>query len=98
MSIARNKESGTVLSGGNFDFKNTSDSGYLLELRYIDNNEAVKEVVKAVRDGCGFSCIPGHNSTSCFLPDPNAFTAENDSKLQEVFDVLDERLGALKKN
>jgi hypothetical protein len=93
--IAKKKESGTGFSGGNFDFKDSSDSGYILELKYIDSNEGVVEVVKAVRERCGFSCITGRNSTSCYLADPNANDAAKESIMQTVCDALEDNLSKI---
>ena len=96
IAAAKNKESGTVLSGGNFDFKDSTGSGYLLELQYIDNNQAVKEVVKAIRESCGFACIPGHNSTSCYLAERDASEPSKDSALQKVCEALEAHLSKIK--
>lgn len=69
LAVTKNKESAKVLSGGNFDYKDASGSGYYRELKYMDNDGAVKEVVRCIRGGCRFRCIPGRNSSSCFLND-----------------------------
>lgn len=66
ISIAGGRESARWLSGGNFDFRTNSGSGYVLQLKYPDYDEPVKEIIGIVR-GVGFACYPGKKSTTCFM-------------------------------
>lgn len=66
ISIVTGRDSAKWRSGGNFDFKTNSGSGYILHLRYTENDAPVKEAVSIIR-GMGFACYPGSKSTTCFL-------------------------------
>ncbi|MGH9992286.1 MAG: hypothetical protein ACREBU_09720 [Nitrososphaera sp.] len=96
ISIVRDKESARVLSGGNFDFKDSAGAGYFLVLKYIDNDDAVKEVLRSVREGCGFSCIAGPTSASCFLAANDPADKEKEATMRKICDVLKGRLSKLK--
>jgi hypothetical protein len=95
MSVVKSRESGKVLSGGNFDFKDTVGTGYVLELTYRENDEAVKEITKWLRE-FGFSCIAGKTSASCFLADENADQTILEKKIDLVCLKLEENLNSLK--
>jgi hypothetical protein len=71
LAIVKSQESGKMLSGGNFDFKDNIGKGYVLELKYRQNDEAVKELAKWLRE-LNFSCIVGGMSASCFMPNAEA--------------------------
>jgi hypothetical protein len=66
ISTVSGKDSAKWLSGGNFEFKTNSGSGYILQLRYPEYDEPVKEAISIIR-GSGFACHPGKKSTTCFL-------------------------------
>lgn len=66
ISIVTGRDSAKWLSGGNFDFKTNSGSGYILHLRYPENDTPLKEAVSIIRS-MGFACFPGSKSTTCFL-------------------------------
>jgi hypothetical protein len=93
MSVVKSRESGKVLSGGNFDFKDTVGTGYILKLTYRENDEAVKEITKWLRE-LNFSCIAGKTSASCFLADENADQSFVEKKIELVCIKLEENLNS----
>jgi hypothetical protein len=66
ISITTGRDSARWLSGGNFDFKTNTGSGYIVQLRYPDYDGPIKEAIAIIR-GMGFTCYPGKKSTTCFL-------------------------------
>ncbi len=66
VGIVSGHESAKWLSGGNFDFKTNTGSGYVIQLRYPDYDGPIKEAIAIIRS-LGFSCYPGKKSTTCFL-------------------------------
>jgi hypothetical protein len=91
MSIAKNKDSAKVLSGGNFDFKDSSGQGYHMTIKYTEFDEAAKLVIKTIRES-GFACLPSRNSTTCFIDQPEPTEEGRDNILQSVC----EKVGELK--
>ena len=49
MSI-KNKDSAKVLSGGNFDFNDSTGEGYHLTIKYTDYDDAAKMAIKTIRE------------------------------------------------
>jgi hypothetical protein len=96
LAVVKNKESGKVISGGNFDFKDNSGHGYYLELKYKENDDAVKEVVRCIREECKFSCITGKTSASCFSSDQSAEDGMKEQIMQKICDTLEKNLSRLK--
>jgi hypothetical protein len=86
-----------MLSGGNFDFKDSSGPGYLLKLQYKEYDEAVKEIVKSIREEFNFSCIPGKSSAYCFLPSKVADETGKTALIETLYKFIQEHLEELKK-
>jgi hypothetical protein len=83
ISIVSGTDSAKWLSGGDFDFKTNSGSGYILQLRYPDFDEPVKEAISIIR-GMGFACYPGKKSTTCFLAGKEPSEADKMNLLTEI--------------
>ncbi len=83
MSIAKNKDSAKVLSGGNFDFKDSMGEGYHPAIKYNDYDDAAKMVINTIRES-NFACLPSKNSTTCFLDKAEPSEEERDIILQEI--------------
>jgi SAM-dependent methyltransferase len=83
MSIAKNKESAKVLSGGNFDFDDSTGEGYHLTIKYTDYDDVVKTVIKTIRES-NFACLPSRTSTTCFMNRASQSDDERDSILKEL--------------
>lgn len=94
--VVKDNESGKVISGGNFDFKDNAGPGYYLELKYKENDDAVKEVVRCVREECKFSCIAGKTSASCFLNNRDAEEGMKEKVMQSICEALEQHLGRQK--
>jgi hypothetical protein len=88
MSIAKNKESAKALSGGNFDFKDSTGEGYHLTIRYTDYDEAAKVMIKTIRES-NFACLPSRISTTCFMDRASPSDEERDSILRELCDRIE---------
>ena len=83
MSTAKSKQSAITLSGGNFDFRDSTGEGYYLRLTYTDHDEVANMVIRVIREA-KFACVPGRNSASCFLESADPTDEVRDAKLQEI--------------
>lgn len=91
ISIVTGGDSAKWLSGGNFDFKTNSGSGYFLQLRYPDYDDPVKEAISIIR-GMGFACYPGKKSTTCFLAGKEPSDEEKINLLTQVCESVKEKM------
>ncbi len=94
ISIIDGHDSARWLSGGNFDFKTNTGSGYFVQLRYSDYDAVVKEAIAIIR-GMGFTCYPGKKSTTCFLPGKEPNTDGQSIVLKDVAETVAQRLNQI---
>lgn len=87
ISIVTGRDSAKWLSGGNFDFKTNTESGYVMHLRYPDYDEPAKEAIAIIRS-MGFACYPGKKSTTCFLAGKEPSENEKIKLLTEVCETV----------
>ena len=91
ISIVSGRDSAKWLSGGNFDFKTNSGSGYILHLRYPEFDDPVKEAISIIR-GSGFACYPGKKSTTCFMADREPDSEGQARFLKEICETISSKM------
>lgn len=91
ISIVTGRDSAKWISGGNFDFKTNTGSGYVIHLRYPDYDEPVKKAISIIRN-VGFACYPGKKSTTCFLAGKEPSNEGKTKVLTEVCETIKTRM------
>ena len=91
ITIVSGRDSARWLSGGNFDFKTNTGSGYVLHLRYPEYDGPIKEAISIVRNA-GFACYPGKKSTTCFLAGREPNDEDRARLLKETCETIEKKM------